>query len=67
MSTTSNDVPLNPQYLLEALRAASSTSQEMVQQATHQLQQWEKVPGYWVMLQVSLFYYFLGNNADCNS
>lgn len=50
--SASPSVPLNHQYLLEALHAASSTSQELVQQASAQLKEWEKQPGYWALLQV---------------
>lgn len=45
-------VPLTSQYLLEALRAASSASQELVKEATDQLQKWGSANGYWVLLQV---------------
>lgn len=45
-------VPVNPQYLLEALRAASSSSQELVHKASVQLKEWEVRQGYWTLLQV---------------
>ncbi|KAA8911823.1 armadillo-type protein [Sphaerosporella brunnea] len=44
-------VPLNHQFLLEALHAASSQSQDLVQQASAQLKEWEKQTGYWTLLQ----------------
>jgi hypothetical protein len=45
-------IPLNYQFLLEVLHAASSQSQELVQQASAQLKEWEKQSGYWILLQV---------------
>jgi hypothetical protein len=48
-------VPLNHQFLLEALHAASSQSQQLVQQASAQLKEWEKQTGYWTLLQVCAF------------
>lgn len=45
-------VPLTPEYLFEALQAASSQSQELVQNASARLKSWETVSGYWSMLQV---------------
>jgi hypothetical protein len=50
--SNSPTIPLNHQYLLEALHAATQTNQELVQRATSQLKAWEKEPGYWVLLQV---------------
>ncbi|KAI5844872.1 armadillo-type protein [Tricharina praecox] len=51
MTTPHQRIPLNHQYLLEALHAASSQSQELVQQASAQLKEWEKQAGYWTLLQ----------------
>ncbi|KAI5779999.1 armadillo-type protein [Geopyxis carbonaria] len=51
MSAPGESIPLNPQYLLEALRAASSQSQELVQKASNQLKEWEIQSGYWTLLQ----------------
>lgn len=45
-------VPLTPEYLFEALQAASSQSQDLVQNASAQLKTWERHAGYWSMLQV---------------
>jgi len=52
MTTPYQQIPLSHQYLLEALHAASSQSQELVQQASAQLKEWEKQTGYWTLLQV---------------
>ncbi|RPB03146.1 ARM repeat-containing protein [Choiromyces venosus 120613-1] len=46
-----NAVPLTPQFLFEALQAASSHSQELVKHASAQLKDWETRPGYWSLLQ----------------
>lgn len=45
-------VPLTSEYLFEALSAASSQSQDLVQNASAQLKTWEHTAGYWSMLQV---------------
>lgn len=50
--TMSAGVPLTPEYLFEALQAASSQSQDLVQNASAQLKTWERNAGYWSMLQV---------------
>ncbi|PWW79173.1 ARM repeat-containing protein [Tuber magnatum] len=50
-----NVVPLSPQFLFEALQAASSQSQELVKHASAQLKDWETRPGYWSLLQDAFF------------
>lgn len=47
-------VPLTPEFLFQALQAASSQSQDLVQNASAQLKTWERATGYWSMLQVSV-------------
>ncbi|RPB07983.1 ARM repeat-containing protein [Morchella conica CCBAS932] len=47
----SSGVPLTSENLFEVLQAATSQSQELVQNASSQLKSWELVPGYWGMLQ----------------
>jgi hypothetical protein len=54
MSAVAGEIPLNYEYLLQALQAASSQSQELVQQASTQLKAWEKLRGFWALLQVSI-------------
>jgi hypothetical protein len=52
-AANANPIPLTPQFLFEALQAASSQVQDMVKNASAQLKEWEGHPGYWSLLQVS--------------
>ncbi|KAG0644506.1 armadillo-type protein [Tuber brumale] len=54
-AASGNAVPLTPQFLFEALQAASSQSQELVKHASAQLKDWETRPGYWSLLQDAFF------------
>lgn len=58
----SSGAPLTSENLFEVLQAATSQSQELVQNASSQLKSWELVPGYWGMLQVCFVYYLLLEN-----
>ena len=58
-AASGNVVPLTPQFLFEALQAASSQSQELVKHASAQLKDWETRPGYWSLLQVRISALFL--------
>ena len=52
-AANANAIPLTPQFLFEALQAASSQVQDLVKNASAQLKDWERQPGYWSLLQVS--------------
>ncbi|KAL7268006.1 hypothetical protein RUND412_009385 [Rhizina undulata] len=51
MSASGGAIPITPEYLLQALQAASSQSPELVQNASNQLKNWEKERGFWTLLQ----------------
>lgn len=70
----STEAPLTPEYLFEALQAASSQSQDLVQNASAQLKSWERQSGYWSMLQVgtlvgakSSLFILANKNRTCSS
>lgn len=65
-AASGNAVPLTPQFLFEALQAASSQSQELVKHASAQLKDWETRPGYWSLLQVriSALFFLLPSSSN---
>ena len=55
--------PLTLQNLYRTLQSASSASQQDVQTGTKQLQNWEKQPGYYTLLQSIFVDYSLPNEV----